>query len=213
MVETALTEHGIDFEQRQRLKLLMEKTLLAYSEIDANAPFRILTHRTYKKLEIHAIIKCEKHDPKEIVDSISIDELLIGMPEPPKWTYRHGENILTFITKTLVPDLEALKNVVHYMDREKIAFRTGVALRFVNMLLLVFEPLLAARIAIENMRGRTVIMVAHRLSTVINCDRLFVVEDGKVIAAGSHTELLESCEAYRQLCGEESVAKATAKGG
>ncbi len=59
------------------------------------------------------------------------------------------------------------------------------------------------RRAIENMRGRTVIMVAHRLSTVINCDRLFFIEGGQVLAAGTHSELLESCEAYRKLYGEE----------
>lgn len=60
--------------------------------------------------------------------------------------YRHGENILIFSSKTLVPGAEALKNMLRYMDKEKKAFRTGVALRFVNMLLLVVEPLLAARI-------------------------------------------------------------------
>ena len=62
------------------------------------------------------------------------------------------------------------------------------------------------RAAIENMKGKTVIMVAHRLSTVVGCDRLFFIEDGKVIAAGTHKELLESCEEYRKLYGEESAA-------
>ena len=62
------------------------------------------------------------------------------------------------------------------------------------------------RKAIENMKDRTVIMVAHRLSTVINCDRLFFIEDGKVLATGSHDELLETCEAYRTLYGEEKAA-------
>ena len=61
------------------------------------------------------------------------------------------------------------------------------------------------RTAIENLRGRTVIMVAHRLSTVINCDRLFFIEDGRVIASGTHSELLETCEEYRRLYGEEQA--------
>ena len=146
MVDTSLTEHGIDFEQKHRLELLLEKTLLAYSENDKNAPLRIITHRTYKKISVMVFIKCACFDPKDIVESIPIEDLLIDMTDRPKWKYRHGENILIYTSKTLVPGLDALKQVVHYMDKEKKAFRTGVALRFVNMLLLVVEPLLAARI-------------------------------------------------------------------
>lgn len=59
MVDAALREHGIDYEQRDRLRLLLEKTLLAYSEIDENAPLRIITHRTYKRLDIQALIKAK----------------------------------------------------------------------------------------------------------------------------------------------------------
>ncbi len=146
MVDASLTEHGIDFEQKHRLELLLEKTLLAYSENDKNAPLRIITHRTYKKISVMVFIKCACFDPKDIVESIPIEDLLNDMTDRPKWKYRHGENILIYTSKTLVPGLNALKQIVHYMDKEKKAFRTGVALRFVNMLLLVVEPLLAARI-------------------------------------------------------------------
>ncbi len=146
MVDAALREHGIDHVQRERLELLLEKTLLAYSEIDENAPLRILTHRTYKKLRIKAFIKCENREPKDMVKDPSVEELISDMPDPPEWKYRHGENILIYSSNTMVPGVEALKNVVHYMDKEKKSFRTGVALRLVNMLLLVAEPFLAARI-------------------------------------------------------------------
>jgi ABC-type multidrug transport system fused ATPase/permease subunit len=61
--------------------------------------------------------------------------------------------------------------------------------------------------AIENLRGgRTVIMIAHRLSTVINCERLFFISDGRVLASGTHQELMENCAEYRQLYGDESRA-------
>ena len=57
--------------------------------------------------------------------------------------------------------------------------------------------------AIENLRGKqTLIMIAHRLSTVINCDKLFLMSNGKVIAEGSHEELLRTCEEYRKLYQE-----------
>ena len=57
--------------------------------------------------------------------------------------------------------------------------------------------------AIENLRGKqTLIMIAHRLSTVINCDKLFLMSGGKVIAEGSHEELLKNSEEYRRLYQE-----------
>ena len=63
------------------------------------------------------------------------------------------------------------------------------------------------RDATENMHGkRTVIMIAHRLSTVINCERLFYIDNGRVLASGTHTELLEGCPEYRRLYAEEAGA-------
>lgn len=41
-------------------------------------------------------------------------------------------------------------------------------------------------------RGRTTIAIAHRLSTLRNCDRLFVIEDGRLEETGSHAELLKN---------------------
>lgn len=49
------------------------------------------------------------------------------------------------------------------------------------------------------MRGRTSIMIAHRLSTVVNADRILVLERGKILASGTHTELLAHNELYREL--------------
>lgn len=65
--------------------------------------------------------------------------------------------------------------------------------------------------AIEGMEGKTVIMVAHRLSTVVNCQRLYFIADGKVAAAGTHEELLESCAEYRKLYGEEAAEEQAEK--
>ena len=46
---------------------------------------------------------------------------------------------------------------------------------------------------------RTVLIVAHRLATVIHADRIVVLEQGRVVATGTHAELLDSSDLYRQL--------------
>lgn len=48
----------------------------------------------------------------------------------------------------------------------------------------------------ENRRGKTTILIAHRISTVEKMDKIVFVDDGRVIAVGSHTELLETCPEY-----------------
>ena len=54
--------------------------------------------------------------------------------------------------------------------------------------------------AIDNMQGTyTILIIAHRLSTVIGADKIFWIEDGKVADVGSHEELLKSNENYRNL--------------
>lgn len=56
------------------------------------------------------------------------------------------------------------------------------------------------RQAIENIHGKTtVIMIAHRLSTVIGADRILLLEDGRIKAQGTHQELMEKSSSYREL--------------
>lgn len=51
----------------------------------------------------------------------------------------------------------------------------------------------------RELRNSTVITVAQRVSSVKDCDLILVLEEGEIIGSGRHEELLESCEAYREI--------------
>ncbi|WP_299198802.1 ABC transporter transmembrane domain-containing protein [uncultured Amphritea sp.] len=49
------------------------------------------------------------------------------------------------------------------------------------------------------MQGRTTVIIAHRLSTILHADQIVVMDQGRVVAMGSHEELLQSSELYSRL--------------
>jgi ATP-binding cassette subfamily B protein/subfamily B ATP-binding cassette protein MsbA len=55
--------------------------------------------------------------------------------------------------------------------------------------------------------GRTTIVIAHRLSTVRDADRILVLDGGRIAAQGRHEELLTSSRLYRRMCARLSVGK------
>ncbi|MCB9090706.1 MAG: ABC transporter ATP-binding protein [Calditrichae bacterium] len=55
--------------------------------------------------------------------------------------------------------------------------------------------------AVENlMKDRTVLIIAHRLSSIINSDKIVLLEEGRILSEGRHEELLKKSERYRRLC-------------
>ena len=53
----------------------------------------------------------------------------------------------------------------------------------------------------------TTIVIAHRLSTVKNCDKIFVLKQGELLAEGTHDYLLENCEYYKELVKHQLTNK------
>lgn len=49
-------------------------------------------------------------------------------------------------------------------------------------------------------KNTTALVIAHRLSTVIHADKIIVLEEGKVVDIGNHTQLLDRCALYQHLC-------------
>ena len=74
------------------------------------------------------------------------------------------------------------------------------------------EAILQTSIA-KLVAGKTLIVIAHRLSTVKDSDRIFVVEDGQIKGCGTHEALLASCPLYRQMWEAHISAKDTAQEG
>ncbi|XP_025820769.1 ABC transporter B family member 14-like, partial [Panicum hallii] len=61
------------------------------------------------------------------------------------------------------------------------------------------------------MRGRTVILIAHRMSTIVNADTIVVVENGRVAQTGTHHELLEKSTFYSNVCSMQNIEKEAEK--
>jgi len=53
-------------------------------------------------------------------------------------------------------------------------------------------------------KGRSRLIIAHRLSTVSNCDRIYVLNEGRVAESGTHIELLEKKSLYWELYSKEA---------
>ncbi len=79
------------------------------------------------------------------------------------------------------------------------------------------------KIILDNLRdvrrGKTTILIAHRISTIEQMDKVVFIDDGRVVAVGTHEELYDTCDAYRNMvelqrlddersgdAGEEAVA-------
>ena len=60
-------------------------------------------------------------------------------------------------------------------------------------------------------KNKTVIIVAQRINTILNADQIIVLEEGKVVGIGTHEELLDNNETYRQIAlsqlSEEELRK------
>ena len=72
----------------------------------------------------------------------------------------------------------------------------------------------ALRAALRKLSGTTVLLVSQRAAAVRHADRILVLDDGRVSGLGTHAELMETCEVYREIvASQQSGAQAEKEGG
>jgi ATP-binding cassette subfamily B protein len=59
----------------------------------------------------------------------------------------------------------------------------------------------------EYLKGKTVFMIAQKISTIMDADNIIVLDKGHIVSQGTHEELLESCELYQEIYATQSYAK------
>ena len=64
----------------------------------------------------------------------------------------------------------------------------------------------------ELLQGKTVLVIAHRMRTVDNADKIVVLEEGKMVGCGTHSELMKTCPTYREIA-ESQLSEEELKGG
>ena len=62
-------------------------------------------------------------------------------------------------------------------------------------------------------QGKTLIVIAHRLSTIVDADQIIVVNDGHIEAAGTQTELLQTCPLYSARWNAHIACRDSVEGG
>ena len=101
-----------------------------------------------------------------------------------------------------------------YIANEGAIFIDGIELRHLNPFWLrcnigvvLQESFLFSGTIRDNMqsikKGRTTLIIAHRLSTIRACDRIIVMEQGRIVESGTHAELLALGGYYRHLHGQQ----------
>jgi ATP-binding cassette subfamily B protein len=61
-------------------------------------------------------------------------------------------------------------------------------------------------------RGKSMVVVAHRLATIVNADKILVIDEGQIVGQGRHDELLSSCALYKSMWNEYVRAGAGGEG-
>lgn len=63
------------------------------------------------------------------------------------------------------------------------------------------------RANIASLRDTTTLIISQRASSIMNADKIFVLDDGEIVGCGRHADLYESCGVYREICDSQTRAE------
>ena len=106
-----------------------------------------------------------------------------------------------------------MNNQISFVSQEQFLFNTTI---FENIL--IGKPEATAFIDPENeekmnkaishvIQDKTVIIIAHRLPSIVSADQIVVLNNGNIVAKGSHKELLEKCDEYKKMWSAQKGAQ------
>lgn len=140
--------NGIDRKRRARYRLLLEEWLLEYRRTQPDADFDIVFKTNNRKIKVILQLKGESLNVVVKNNSDISETLLEGLDSAPVWIYKKGVNYISYSPKMIAPDIKSIKYLFTFMASRRKTFIVASFLRFVNMLLVVVEPLLSASIIV-----------------------------------------------------------------
>ena len=140
--------NGIDRKRRARYRLLLEEWLLEYRRTQPDADFDIVFKTNNRKIKVILQLKGESLNVVVKNNSDISETLLEGLDSAPVWIYKKGVNYISYSPKMIAPDIKSINYLFTFMASRRKTFIVASFLRFVNMLLVVVEPLLSASIIV-----------------------------------------------------------------
>lgn len=169
--------HDLDvYEYRKHLSLVSQEPILFRGTVRDNILFGVANPDSIAEEKIH-----------EVCRDVFIHDFIISLPEGYNTDVGHkgiamsgGQKQRIAIARAMIrnPSILFLDEATSALDSES-------------------EKIVQA--SIESVEGRTVIAVAHRLSTIQNADIIFVLDDGRVVESGNHSELIEKHGIYWEM--------------
>jgi len=120
--------------------------------------------------------------------------------------FAHADNLLKRMDNNLLNEIKERGQNLSMGERQLIAFARAMC--FGPEIIIMDEATASIDAKTENLihesigkvlEGKTAIIVAHKLASVLDCDEILLFNNGEIIARGKHTELLEASEEYRNL--------------
>ena len=142
-----LDRNGVDSKTQLRYSLFLEELLIEYLSENESKEFELVFKSNIRNISIKLYVDGKSLDLIKSKTKI-IERLLGNLPDKPAWGYKKQRNVITYSTKPIGLDYSNVGKVLKYMAKNKKSFIVGTALRFVQMLFNILEPLISAQIIV-----------------------------------------------------------------